>query len=128
MYAANVSDVDGVRLLSDDTIGKATAEQVYGPDRTLVFPTRFGTGFMLPTPDIPMLSEHSFGHVGVGGALGFADRQYKVGFGYVQNQLLAGSPTGDPRTRGLIAALADVVGARPAPADPAGHREEQAGS
>ncbi len=112
MYAANVGDVDGVRLLSDETVEKATAEQVYGPDLTLVFPTRFGTGFMLPTPDMPLLSQHSFGHVGVGGALGFGDTRYKVGFGYVQNQLLASAgPAGDPRTRGLIAAVAEAVGA-----------------
>jgi CubicO group peptidase (beta-lactamase class C family) len=115
MYAANVSDVDGVRLLSDETVGKATAEQVYGPDLTLIFPTRFGTGFMLPTPAMPLLSESSFGHVGVGGALGFGDSRYNVGFGYVQNQLLAGGTAGDPRTRGLIAALADAIGA-PQPA------------
>lgn len=114
MYAANVTDVDGVRLLSDETVAQATAEQVYGPDRTLIFPTRFGTGFMLPTPDLPLLSASSFGHVGVGGALGFGDTRYKVGFGYVQN-LLASDPIGDQRTLGLIAALADAIGA-PQPA------------
>ncbi len=112
MYAANVGDVDGVRLLSDETVGLATAEQVSGPDLTLIFPTRFGTGFMLPKADMPMLSENSFGHVGVGGALGFADSRYKVGFGYVQNQLLAAAgPVGDPRTGGLIAAVAEAIGA-----------------
>jgi CubicO group peptidase (beta-lactamase class C family) len=112
MYAANVTDVDGVRLLSDATVEAATAEQVNGPDLTLVFPTRFGTGFMLPTPTMPWLSEDSFGHVGVGGALGFADSRYKVGFGYVQNQLLAfGGAVGDPRTRGLIGAVAEAIGA-----------------
>jgi CubicO group peptidase (beta-lactamase class C family) len=109
LYAATVSDVDGVRLLSDETVARATAEQVNGPDQTLVVPTRFGTGFQLPTPGAPLLSEYSFGHTGAGGALGFADTRHKVGFGYVQNQLL-GSPTGDPRTRGLIAAVQQVVG------------------
>jgi CubicO group peptidase (beta-lactamase class C family) len=51
-----------------------------------------------------MLSESSFGHTGAGGALGFADREHRVGFGYVQNQL-GGGMLGDPRTAGLIDAL-----------------------
>jgi CubicO group peptidase (beta-lactamase class C family) len=110
LYAATVTEVDGIRLLSDETVAKAKAEQVNGPDRTLIVPTRFGTGFQLPTPGAPLLSADSFGHTGAGGALGFADTRYKVGFGYVQNQLLGG-PTGDPRTQGLIAAVARAVGA-----------------
>jgi hypothetical protein len=45
------------------------------------------------------------------GALGFADPRYRVGFGYVQNQLLATAATGDPRTRRVIAAIAEAIGA-----------------
>jgi len=110
MYAATVSEVDGVRLLTDETVHKASAEQVSGPDLTLLVPTRFGTGFQLPWPNLPMLSAASFGHSGLGGALGFADSRYKAGFGYVQNQLLS-SLGPDQRTLGLVAAVADAVGA-----------------
>ena len=113
MYAATVSTVDGLRLLTDATVDAARAEQAAGPDRTLVAPTRFGTGFMLPGPDMPMLSADSFGHVGLGGALGFGDARHRVGFGYVQNQLQSGGVAGDPRTRGIIAAVADAIGAPP---------------
>ena len=112
MYAATVSEVDGVRLLTDETVAKAATEQVNGPDRTLLVPMRFGTGFQLPTAIAPLLSENSFGHSGAGGALGFADTRYKVGFGYVQNQLLS-SLAADPRTLGLIAAVAAAIGAPP---------------
>jgi CubicO group peptidase (beta-lactamase class C family) len=111
LYAATVSEVDGVLLLSDETVAQAKAEQVNGPDRTLIVPSRFATGFQLPSPTAPLLSPDSFGHAGAGGALGFADTRHKVGFGYVQNQLLAGGPDGDPRTRGLIAAVARAIGA-----------------
>jgi CubicO group peptidase (beta-lactamase class C family) len=111
LYAATVSEVDGIRLLSEETVEKARAEQVSGPDRTLILPSRFGTGFQLPTPASPQLSPDSFGHQGAGGALGFADVRHKVGFGYVQNQLLGGGPAGDPRTQTLIAAVARAVGA-----------------
>jgi CubicO group peptidase (beta-lactamase class C family) len=111
MYAATVSEVDGVRLLSDQTVHRASAQQVSGPDLTLLTPTRFGTGFQLPWPNVPMLSAESFGHAGLGGALGFADSRYKVGFGYVQNQLLS-SLTPDQRTAGLVAAVAAAVSGR----------------
>ncbi|HEY0933176.1 MAG TPA: serine hydrolase domain-containing protein [Trebonia sp.] len=110
LYAATVTEVDGIRLLSAETVAAARAEQVNGPDRTLLSPSRFGTGFQLPTPLSPQLSPDSFGHQGAGGALGFADPRHQVGFGYVQNQL-GGGPGGDPRTQGVIAAVARAVGA-----------------
>jgi CubicO group peptidase (beta-lactamase class C family) len=111
LYAATVSEVDGNRLLAGETVDQARSEQVNGPDRTLIVPSRFATGFQLPTPSSPQLSADSFGHQGAGGALGFADVRHKVGFGYVQNQLLGGGPAGDPRTLGLIAAVARAIGA-----------------
>lgn len=112
MYAGCVGEVDGVRLLREDTVTAAVAERSAGPDRTLVGPTRFGTGFMLPTPTLTMLGESSFGHSGAGGALGFADRDARVGFGYVQNQLGV-ALAGEPRTTGVIAALKQVLDGRP---------------
>jgi CubicO group peptidase (beta-lactamase class C family) len=50
LYAATVSELGGVRLLSDETVARAKVEQVNGPDRTIVLPTRFGTGFQFPVP------------------------------------------------------------------------------
>lgn len=104
MYAACVGDVDGVRLLSPETVDHARTEQVRGPDAVTVVETRFGLGFRLPTASVPLLGEGSFGHNGAGGALGFADVDARIGFGYVQNQMVS-SPTGDPRTAALVAAV-----------------------
>jgi CubicO group peptidase (beta-lactamase class C family) len=109
MYAATVGTVDGVRLLSDATVEAARAEQVFGADRVLMSPTRFGSGFMLHHAGMPLLSEWSFGHQGAGGALGFADVERRVGFGYAQNQLGA-SLMGEPRTAALIDALRAALG------------------
>jgi CubicO group peptidase (beta-lactamase class C family) len=102
--------VDGVRLLEDRTLDDATRELVSGPDEVILASTRFGSGFMLNSSVAQMLSESSFGHTGAGGALGFADRAQRVGFGYVQNQLVGGM-LGDPRTAGLIEALRACLGA-----------------
>lgn len=109
MYGACVSDVDGARLLDADTVAAARQEQVYGRDRVTIAPSRFGVGFQLDHPGAPLLGTTSFGHVGVGGALGFADPEYRVGFGYVQNQL-SGSLGGEPRTAALIDALRFTLG------------------
>lgn len=104
MYAACVGEVDGIRLLSEETVDRARAEQVRGADRVTIGESRFGVGFQLPIPTAPLMSESSFGHVGAGGALGFADVDARVGFGYVQNKLNA-SMLGDPRTPALVGAL-----------------------
>jgi CubicO group peptidase (beta-lactamase class C family) len=108
MYAACVGEVDGIRLLSPETVDRARTEQVRGPDAVTITETRFGLGFRLSTAATPMLGEHSFGHNGAGGALGFADTRSRIGFGYVQNQLGA-SPAGEPRTAALIAALSAAL-------------------
>lgn len=108
LYAACVGEVDGTRLLDADTVDRATEEQSKGPDRTLVVPTRFGLGFFLPSGYSPLMGPTSFGHAGFGGSLGFADRERRLGFGYVMNKLNAGL-SNDPRSAGLIAAVRDAV-------------------
>jgi CubicO group peptidase (beta-lactamase class C family) len=97
MYAATISDVDGVRLIGDDTVEQVRTEQAYGKDHCLTMPTRFGMGFMLDGEFSVMLSPGSFGHPGAGGSLGYADPESGVGYGYVMNQM-AGGLAGDPRT------------------------------
>ena len=97
MYAATVSDVDGVRLLGTDAMQTASAEAVSGPDHCLVAETRFGMGFMLDNATVPLLGPNAFGHAGAGGSLGQADPDTGVGYGYVMNQMLGGI-AGDPRT------------------------------
>jgi CubicO group peptidase (beta-lactamase class C family) len=104
LYAACVSPVDGCRILDAATIAEATKPASDGPDAVLLNPTRFGLGFGLPTPATPLLGPSTFGHSGLGGALGFADAEHRVGFGYVMNKLGVASSIG-PRAERLIDAL-----------------------
>lgn len=104
LYASCVSDVDGVRILDDETVKKATEERSEGRDQTLIVPTRFGLGFFIPSSFSPLMGPASFGHAGAGGSLGLADADRKVGFAYVMNKMSA-SLSNDPRTGGLIAAV-----------------------
>ncbi len=111
LYAACVSDVGGPRLLTPEVVADASRPQSWGrmffgdPD----LGQRWGSGFMISSPPIrPMLSASSFGHDGAGGQLGFADEEYRVGFGYVSNQM---APALDQRANVLTAALRACLGA-----------------
>jgi CubicO group peptidase (beta-lactamase class C family) len=104
LYAATVGEVDGRRILSDDTVASATAVCCEGPDDVLIVDTRFGSGFMLPTAASPLLGDCSFGHSGAGGSLAFADSRAGVGFAYVMNQMQQ-NLAGDPRPAALVEAV-----------------------
>ncbi|KOU09132.1 MULTISPECIES: serine hydrolase domain-containing protein [unclassified Streptomyces] len=90
MYAALIGEVDGVRLLTPETLASATEEQASGQDRVMLAPSRFSTGYMLPTTTIPMTGPSAFGHTGRGGSLGFADPKHGIAFGYVMNHIIGG--------------------------------------
>ena len=108
-YAATVSDVDGVRLLTDASAAACvpvhtSGTSVFGapPDapRTL----DFGLGFL----SRPLLGDACFGHPGASGALGFADTSRRLAFGYVPRLM---RPEGaDQRTAALLDAVREVVG------------------
>jgi CubicO group peptidase (beta-lactamase class C family) len=104
MYAACVGEVDGVRLLDDDTVAAAIEPRTEGPDAVLMFPIPFGLGFMRHSEVSSFSGPRSFGHYGAGGSVGFADPDRRVAFGYVMNQMQFGL-AGDPRTAALIAAV-----------------------
>ena len=100
-------DVDGVRVLSPESIERARTEQASGPDAVLFgWPTRFGLGFSLPPEGAGFGSSSAtaFGCPGGGGSIGFADPGAHVGFGYTMNQIQAAIPP-DPRALRIIDAL-----------------------
>ena len=108
LYAALIGEVDGIRLLTPDTVAAATKEQSNGPDQVIMLPSRFGSGYMLPTALMPLTGPHSFGHPGRGGSLAFADPEHGIGFGYVMNNIVEGAD--DPRARLLVEALRVSLG------------------
>ncbi|MFB7597687.1 serine hydrolase domain-containing protein [Streptomyces sp. NPDC056160] len=104
-YAALIGEVDGGRrLFTPGTVELARAERSAGPDRVLVVGTRFGLGYMLHGGASPLLGPGSFGHPGRGGALGFADPEAGIAFGYVTNGFRSGV-TADPRAQALVRAV-----------------------
>lgn len=109
MYAATVSEVDGTRLLTEQTVRDATQVEAEGPDQVLLSPSKFGVGYQLHSDTTQLLSPASFGHMGAGGALGFADPDHQIGFGYVQN-MLSRAMGPEMRTANLIGAIRTALG------------------
>ena len=114
MYATVIGAVDGTGpLLTPEQVAAATTTQTSGADQVLMMETTFGLGFMTSSEFSPYGGPRSFGHAGAGGSVGFADPEHGLGFGYVMNRMMT-NLSGDPRTRGLVAAVYDAIGVTPA--------------
>ena len=106
VFAALAADgsIDGVRVLAPETIAAATVEHSCGEDLILKRPSRFGIGFQLTQAERPLgPNPRTFGHFGSGGALGFADPEAGLSFGYVMNHM--GPRWQNPRNAALIDAV-----------------------
>lgn len=84
-------------------------------DAVLCQPMRFAMGFMVSTDnrstggDSLILGESAFGHVGMGGSVGFADPAQGLSMGYTMNRMGAGILVG-PRGQSLIDAAYRALG------------------
>jgi CubicO group peptidase (beta-lactamase class C family) len=77
------------RLVSPALLAEATTAQATGHCPILGEEVTFGLGFQPTTPRRPFgPNGHSFGHFGTGGALGFADPDAGLAFGYAMNHVV----------------------------------------
>ncbi len=98
--------LDGVTLVSPESVDAFTAQHVRGPDAVLLLETRYGLGYSRPTEMFPYgPNDGAFGHGGLGGSLAFADPEAAIAFAYVPNQLLFPSLDDTPRSYALIDAV-----------------------
>jgi CubicO group peptidase (beta-lactamase class C family) len=103
-YAALIGEVDGIRLLQAQTVKAACEVQSEGPDKIVMAPVKFGSGYSLPPFLSPPCKDSCFGHPGAGGSMAFADPEGEFSFAYVMNDMRF-NPAGDVRSSGLIEAL-----------------------
>jgi CubicO group peptidase (beta-lactamase class C family) len=76
-------------LLSSELLSEAVSPQSKGFCPILHEEVTFGLGFKPTAPRRPFgPNPHSFGHFGTGGAVGFADPDARVAFGYVMNHVI----------------------------------------
>lgn len=111
IYSAVVTETDGVRLLSDQTIESAISRPNPGANifnDPAPYPIH-SLGFIVANPvHSPVLSPRTFGHDGLGGQQGFADLDHKIGFSYVTNWIpMVGD--GMARHREITKVLAEVL-------------------
>ncbi|MEI7547856.1 MAG: serine hydrolase domain-containing protein [Actinomycetota bacterium] len=77
------------KVLSADLLAEATRPQASGHCPVLGEEVTFGLGFVPTSQRRPFgPNPRSFGHFGTGGALGFADPDTGVAFGYVMNHVI----------------------------------------
>jgi CubicO group peptidase (beta-lactamase class C family) len=100
---ARGGEIDGVRLISPEGLGKATAERSGGKDIVFTIYTRWAAGFLLNNRGMYGPCGEAFGHTGLGGSFAFADPQRKLGVSYAMN-LMAANLMGDQRGARLVAA------------------------
>lgn len=102
LYSACIGEVDGMRILTPEQLGRATTQLTEGPNTVLLdMDIQFGLGFMLRSSLITIGGEGSFGHFGFGGSVGWADPGAELAFGYVMNKMEMGL-TGDARSAQLM--------------------------
>jgi CubicO group peptidase (beta-lactamase class C family) len=95
-------------LLSTGLLSEATSAQSQGFCPILHEEVVFGLGFKPTVPRRPFgPNPGSFGHFGTGGAVGFADPDAGVAFGYVMNHVIPRWQS--TRNRALIDALYDAL-------------------
>src|SRR5204863_2581653 len=112
---------DGGPLVSPDQLAlMSTVTAATSVDAVMLIPTRFSLGFVknadnrhLPTGDRDsiLMSEEAFGHIGMGGSLGFADPRARLSFGYTMNAQRFGIAI-DERCQSLIDAVYPALGYR----------------
>jgi len=98
-------ELEGVRLLTPPTIEKAIEEQCYGPDLVIGVPARWGLGWAINSPEIPLgPNPHTVSWGGVGGSAMVVDLDARLSWAYVMNRMFP-TLTGDTRSAGLQTAL-----------------------
>lgn len=103
---ARGGELGGVRIASPATIEAMITEQHNMTELLQDRPYHQALGILLNTPEAVYMGPNprAYGHHGIGGSIGFADPDARVGFGYSINKMHSVGTNG-PRAARLIAAL-----------------------
>ena len=106
----------GGPLVSPETLARmGRVDAATHEDAVLIQPMRFAMGFMASTDnrsagaDSVIFGDRGFGHVGMGGSIGFADPEAGISFGYTMNRMGAGILLNE-RGQGLVDAAYRSLG------------------
>ncbi len=100
---ANGGTVDGVTLLSMDTIDRALQPVVAGPDLVMGQHNTFGLGYGLQSEAMPLPNDRTLFWGGWGGSVAIIDTENKMSIAYVMNRM-GSALMGDTRGTDLVMA------------------------
>jgi CubicO group peptidase (beta-lactamase class C family) len=101
---ANGGMANGKRFLSEAGVRKALEPQIEGTDLILGQPVKYGMGFGLPSPMVPLPNPNTIFWGGYGGSLVIIDMDAHATIAYAMNRM-ARTTTGDMRALGLAMAV-----------------------
>jgi CubicO group peptidase (beta-lactamase class C family) len=101
---ANGGIANGKRFLSEAGCRKALEPQIEGTDLILGQPVKYGMGFGLPSPMVPLPNPNTIFWGGYGGSLVIIDMDARATMAYAMNRM-ARTTTGDTRAYGLAMAV-----------------------
>lgn len=101
---ANGGVANGKRFLSEAGCRKALEPQIEGTDLILGQPVKYGMGFGLPSPMVPLPNPNTIFWGGYGGSLVIIDMDARATIAYAMNKM-ARTTTGDTRALGLAMAV-----------------------
>ena len=87
MYAALLTEVDGVRLISAERLREVTAVSSSGMDQVFGNPTTWGLGYAIGSLGDPQDAKTVFGVGGVGGSFACGDTATGTAFAVTKNRL-----------------------------------------
>jgi CubicO group peptidase (beta-lactamase class C family) len=110
MYAplALGGELDGVRLVSQEVIEKASEVQTRRADKVAIYPLHWKLGYHR-TDAFLMDVPEAFGHFGLGGSGGWANPEHKLSFAFIHNAFPF-TITGQTRTVMMTAAVYESLG------------------
>ena len=86
---ARGGEVDGHRVLSPATIERCFEVQADGPDHVLDRHAKFGIGFAMPSPDMPVgINDRTLWWGGWGGSMAVVDVENAITVVYVMNRMM----------------------------------------
>jgi CubicO group peptidase (beta-lactamase class C family) len=109
---ARGGSLDGVAVLSRDTLKLAETQSVRETCAVNGIEMRFSLGFEMNCPPITPMGpgDRCFGYIGAGGSFAFADPDAKIGFGYGHNLMHQGVGPGPCGLPLVEAAIKSVYG------------------
>ena len=104
-------EVRGKRLFSEATARRVLEQQAYGPDLVIGDHLRFGIGYGLNSPELPMGRGEGIAFWGgAGGSLIVNDLDRRLTFAYVMNKMRNGT-VGDERSAAILSTVYDALDA-----------------